>query len=193
MIDPILGQFTPVGLAFETSSTGYVTSTIDAVNSRLCVFRQSNEFGSFLTTIDLNTGEMLAEFQLMPGVPSGGFFGGPNVLNGAYFNSSERLIALHWGSGSHTVSNQDKLINTSRVRVYPNPNNGEFRLDCDAFGAQQSRLSIADASGKIIYQGLVEEDNQLFNLQLSPGYYVAELKAITNKQVERTSFIVVGQ
>ncbi len=72
-------------------------------------------------------------------------------------------------------------MNTS-LNVYPNPNNGKFRIDFDAEGLRNVEITISDITGKVIYandlgkvSGSQREEVNLSNY--AKGVYIVQLKS----------------
>ena len=87
-------------------------------------------------------------------------------------------------TSSYTFSNisiEESILNTS-LNVYPNPNNGEFRIDFDVEGLRNVEISISDIAGKIIYTNDLGKvsgtQREKVNLSdYAQGMYIVQLKS----------------
>ena len=81
--------------------------------------------------------------------------------------------------------------NTSaRVSVYPNPNNGEFKIDLSGFPDEELELLCFDITGKIMYKGLVE-GNKVNEIQLQNGFSGALLLRIYSTDHWHSEIIII--
>jgi hypothetical protein len=187
--DTSLENFQEIGDEFSTNSHGHTTSTIDGNNERLILTRSSYQ-GSFVTSIDLNSGVLLADEQTMPGYEFGGF-GGPNTINGQYYNSTNQLITLHWGTGSH-LSITDVHNNHIKSNISPNPNTGDFRIINEKYKGEQLNLLVTSSKGQEVGVSSNIDEGRLIHLNLKPGYYIANIEFTDSQIIERIPFIVIG-
>lgn len=191
VFDSELGDFVQIGNNFTSISHGYHTSTIDGNNQRMFVTRNDDYLGSYMMSIDLNTGALLADIQTMPGDPDFSPFGGPNTLNGQYLNSTDQLITLHYGEGERiitsTIAQRESEL---KARVFPNPNQGEFKLELDGYSGELYGLKIVNLKGQIVYENSNLRKGESLDLDLSSGYYIANVLDTKGTFFERIPFLV---
>lgn len=185
-----IGDFETVGDAFTTTAYGYFMPTIDSNNHLLYLNRSSVMEGSYLSTIDLNTGALISELHLIAGDPDAGLFGGPNIINAQYFNSTNQLIAMHWGADSIATSAGMISKPEIHIRVIPNPNKGQFKINLSTYSGERYGLKISNPQGKIVYENRHFHRDQSLDLNLAPGYYIATIEGVEGMFFERIPFIV---
>lgn len=192
--DTDTNDFVQIGQPFTSISSGHLTSTIDGNNQRLILTRSNTFNGSFVTTIDLNTGALLADVMTMPGDPGGGPFGGPNTVNGQYFNSTDQLITLHWGTGSNIHTNTTALTDpASTARIVPNPNQGDFRIDLDESRVETYHVRIVNLTGQVLYENRYLRKDQSIHSNLTPGYYLAHVLGNDGAPRAQVPFVVANR
>jgi hypothetical protein len=76
-------------------------------------------------------------------------------------------------------------LESSRFKVYPNPNSGSFMLDLGSY--QASALSIINSMGQVVFTAQ-NVKSQLFNLDLKPGVYLIQVHS--EKEIRRMKFVV---
>lgn len=188
---PETGEFTQVGGNFFTIASGFSTPTIDANNQRFIITWSSSDYGSFMTSIDLNTGEVLADVQTIPGDPNYGLFGGHNTLNGQYFNSTDQLITLHWGRGeSLSTSANVQPKSEFGARVFPNPNRGEFGLDLSDYLGELYGFKVVNLKGQVVYEKSNLRKGESLHLDLPPGHYTAIVFDANGESLDRIPFLI---
>lgn len=179
------GDFSPVGEPFESISQAHISPpTIDGNQEIMYIMNHDNALGSFLMKLDLNTGELLLGVQTIPGPDEPGLFGGANLINGQFFNSTDQLIALHWGPGFSIVSTEFKESNF-KLTLYPNPSKGAFRIQ---FGevVQEANCTITDLKGRELLSFAIRNtDNYSFDSDLPAGIYLLEIMMDGAKQTSR--------
>lgn len=143
----------------------------------------------------------------LSGTPSGGTFSGAGV-NGNVFTPANAAVG-----GPYTVtynytdnngcSNEDNLqvtvladtsINTSvkeitevyGLKVFPNPNNGQFVLSFESKGVSPVELAIQNSLGQLVWEGKMETHKgsnsiQLNLIEISKGYYQLTLRSATQQ------------
>lgn len=100
-----------------------------------------------------------------------------NSTNQLFFNKFK--LANATGLGTETLA-------ISGVRIYPNPNKGEFTV---AFEKENYRkIEITDINGKIIHSAISSEKQVKMNLKLIPGNYF--LSVVEGKEIGKVSFII---
>ena len=190
VFDSEINEFIQVGNSFTSISTGYDSNTIDGNNQRLFVTRNDSYYGSFMMSIDLNTGALLTDVQTMPGDPDSGLFGGPNTVNGQFFNSTDQLITLHWGDGSTIASAPAHVESKTSVQIFPNPNQGEFKFDFKSYSGEMYDLKIVNLNGQIVFEDSNLRKAESLNLDLASGYYIANVLAGNGVLYERIPFVI---
>jgi len=73
------------------------------------------------------------------------------------------------------------------ISIYPNPNNGEFRIKSAKFNYDEAEIIIYDTRGTIVYKSRLESENESFNLSgFSTGIYsivISDTKKITTNKL----------
>ncbi len=195
LFDTEISDFEPIGDSFTSIGLGNIfPPTIDGNNQRMFITRHSNSQGSFMASIDLNTGELLSDVQTMPAPGTPGLFGGPNTLNGQYFNSTDQLITLHWGSGSSFITSTNfQLGFESSALVSPNPNHGDFKIDLSGYAEDVFHIKILNLKGQEVYENQNLRKEQSLNVDLVSGYHIAIVLNSDGEILERIPFVVDGQ
>lgn len=83
------------------------------------------------------------------------------------------------------VGMESLKLESSTIKVYPNPNTGSFMLDLGNMHAEQ--VSIINSMGQVVYTAQ-DVKSQLFNLDLIPGVYL--VKVHNEKEIQRMKFVV---
>ena len=121
------------------------------------------------------------------GSPSGGTYFGPG-MTGSTFNPSNAGVGTHTISYSYTDGNGcfaldqvditvDNCVNISELNIddiilYPNPNDGRFKLSRLNTGIQMEIFSI---DGKLIYKHLSSFEEEWVELNVESGIYTLKL------------------
>lgn len=78
---------------------------------------------------------------------------------------------------------EDEIINKEIVssikngfKVYPNPNNGYFKLQLDQIKSKNDQIEIFNINGKLIFSKNIESTITPIHLVNEPGYYVIKVK-----------------
>ncbi len=141
-----------------------------------------------------------ANLQLI-GSPSGTSFSGSGI-SGTSFNPSAAGIGIHLIEASYTNSNgctgyssvsitvdacaQISDLSSHDVKVFPNPNNGQFFIEGLPLG---SAFIIYDMHGRKLSEGMIELNTQVINLEKSSeGLYYLEARFAGI--LSRTRFLV---
>jgi len=74
--------------------------------------------------------------------------------------------------GIQNVGVESLKLESSKFKVYPNPNSGSF---VDLGSTQAEQVSIINSMGQVVYTAQ-NVKSQLFNLDLSPGVYLVEIR-----------------
>lgn len=81
---------------------------------------------------------------------------------------------------------EDYLISNSEFNIYPNPNNGNFKLSIDnLYINNKLEFEITDILGKTLIKGNIENVNNEINTNLSKGIYFFKLKSNNNINVKK--------
>lgn len=192
LFDFELESFEQIGNIFTSNFQGaynyFSAPTIDGNNHRMFVTQGGSNSGSTMMSIALNTGELLTDVQTMP--ESGGIFGGPNVLNGQYFNSTNQLITLHWGEGSTITTTNFQSREESSVLISPNPNQGTFKVDLSAYSEDLFHLNIVNLKGQLVYEKQNLQKGLPLDIDLAAGYYMANVLSTNGSLYARIPFLV---
>jgi len=83
-----------------------------------------------------------------------------------------------------------ELQNENSVRLYPNPNNGNFTLSHN-LNEENYVLEIVDVMGNIVHQEKIATKQTINTEQLSKGLYLVHLKTSTGKLIYATKMSVI--
>jgi hypothetical protein len=74
-------------------------------------------------------------------------------------------------------SDQSKLQGEKSIKVYPNPNNGQFTVELSNFESR-STLFLVNTMGSIVFQGTINENEstQFELLNLNKGIYFLQVR-----------------
>jgi hypothetical protein len=92
-----------------------------------------------------------------------------------------------------TLSSVNEIANQYAVKLYPNPNNGSFTIECSSFENEPSVLSIYDVTGKLIRKQAIIKKNKRIEINandLDGGIYFYQL-VVNEKQVKSDRFIII--
>lgn len=89
--------------------------------------------------------------------------------------SCERCVSFVYES-EDTMTTSIETINSAQLRVYPNPNQGQFQVQLPAVRHQVAHLTVVDVQGKKVYRKQIDQSHsQDIPIRLtnpSPGVYV---------------------
>lgn len=141
---------------------------------------------------------------LIGGTPFGGTYSG-NSVTGDLFDASAAPVGSNIITYSYTDNNgcsgtstetievevctgiSDLATNT--IRVYPNPNNGNFEIDLSGTSSAIVQLKVFDATGKMIANHFFSGNKTSLQLnEIAAGIYLLELK--TASETRRTKLII---
>ncbi len=112
-----------------------------------------------------------------------------NPFNGCYYYIDDVSVI----NCNDTLSSVNDIENQYAVKLYPNPNNGSFTIECSSFENEPSVLSIYDVTGKLIRkQAIIKKDKRIeINANdLDGGIYFYQL-FVNEKQVKSDRFIII--
>lgn len=97
------------------------------------------------------------------------------ITNTVGCSDTSNVIAIN------DVSVEDFIIPAGSVNIYPNPNDGRFTLDVEAYFNEESNINIYNAVGQKIWNenmilGLGKNTKSLNLAHLSSGIYILELQ-----------------
>ncbi|PZR20715.1 MAG: hypothetical protein DI539_09955, partial [Flavobacterium psychrophilum] len=104
-------------------------------------------------------------------------------------NCDTAVVTITVGAGLRTKSNHDDaVIKENSVSIYPNPSEGIFNIDFKGYEEQKFDITIHNALGQLIYQGVItpENTNQIDLIRFESGSYFITLlnaKETINKVV----------
>ncbi len=108
-----------------------------------------------------------------------------NGGTGAFWNTDMAIDDIN--ISDHTSIDEDFLTNA--ISLYPNPNNGEFKLTIDNAGLEKVEVTIFDIYGKIVYSNLLTDKvNDISLLGVSAGIYTVRIMA--NQQTITKKIVV---
>ncbi|WP_417602223.1 T9SS type A sorting domain-containing protein [Owenweeksia hongkongensis] len=117
------------------------------------------------------------------GLPNGSFTVKLTVTN-ACGSTDDTTVVINTNIGLNDLAIGQHL------KVYPNPNNGEFTVEVKLVSAQNNQLVITDMSGKEVYRKEIEDANGAYAETLSlkylpKGVYMLNLETRDGKLVRR--------
>jgi PKD repeat protein len=83
---------------------------------------------------------------------------------------------------SVVVSGVELQANEKYVRAYPNPNNGNFRIECNEL---IENIEVYDVQGKLIDAFTINSKVSTFNLNVKPGTYSVKINTKNNITVHK--------
>lgn len=98
-------------------------------------------------------------------------------------------------------TNRLTTINTQQNRqkqfaVYPNPSNGEFKLELNdkQLNDKLVEITISSLTGKVLYtkKGFIQENNTTFKVALSNGIYVVNVKTSDGYQYSPQRITIIN-
>lgn len=118
------------------------------------------------------------------------FFGAPggNCSANTVFNPPMTLSFTGPLTQPRVFTLANNEFETTKFKVYPNPNNGEFTIDLPA-SVDKVQLSVFDVSGKQVYTDFSYASGQSIALtNLSTGLYFA--KVVSGQSTEIVKFVI---
>ncbi|MCC7333216.1 MAG: DUF3494 domain-containing protein [Flavobacteriales bacterium] len=90
----------------------------------------------------------------------------------------------------------NELLNENNLRIYPNPSNGEFKLELNdkQLNDKLVEITISSLTGKVLYtkKGFIQENNTTFKVALSNGIYVVNVKASNGYQYNPQRITIIN-
>ena len=90
----------------------------------------------------------------------------------------------------------NELFNKNNLRIYPNPSNGEFKLELNdkQLNDKLVEITISSLTGKVLYtkKGFIQENNTTFKVALSNGIYVVNVKASNGYQYNPQRITIIN-
>ncbi|MCZ4410548.1 T9SS type A sorting domain-containing protein [Cryomorphaceae bacterium 1068] len=88
---------------------------------------------------------------------------------------------------SNTLSTDELASKENGIKLYPNPNNGQFTIELDDL-SEMSTLQVHDLTGRLVYQTILTPGSDIFDLQLesgAKGMYILSLSGNDRQRVQR--------
>lgn len=165
MVSLSVNNDTAVAVIASATNAGMYTINVDGAGSQGHVY--SWNFG------DGNVGTGMTTSHTYT---SGGQYDVQLVVTDTICGSMDSVVYTF-----NNISIEESVLNTS-LNVYPNPNNGAFRVDFDVEGLRNVEISISDITGKVIYtndlgkvSGSQREEVNLSSY--AKGMYIVQLKS----------------
>jgi OOP family OmpA-OmpF porin len=92
-----------------------------------------------------------------------------------------------------TLSSVDEITNQYDVKLYPNPNNGSFTIECPAFETGKVILNIYDVTGKKIAAHLIYSKNKSLTINensLDAGVYYYQIM-VNDKTIKSNKLVII--
>jgi hypothetical protein len=112
-----------------------------------------------------------------------------NPFNGCYYYIDDVSVI----NCNDTLSSVNEINQQYDVKLYPNPNNGSFTIECSSFENEPSVLNIYDVTGKLIRkQAIIKKDKRMeINANdLDGGIYFYQL-VVNEKPIKSDRFIII--
>jgi hypothetical protein len=106
--------------------------------------------------------------------------------NGVYWVTVRSRAGCGNSTGSILITNLKEVLTASEIEVYPNPNNGSFKLTLpERF--EGSKISISDLQGKQVYNRQISGHSAEINIgsELSTGLYVIKIEHIRGTGIKK--------
>lgn len=177
-------------LSFDHAYAQYSSGNVDGLRIEV-----TTDCGASWTTIFNKNGDSLATVT-----PQGSWWEpacgewDSTTLDLAAFNGetiSIRFVAINDYGNSFFMDNIQIIENnpsaitesTLNVAIYPNPNNGQFTIQC----TEGFTLNLYHTNGQSVYKSPMKAGNNNVNLNLAAGIYIAELKGKDNISYQKIS------
>ena len=90
---------------------------------------------------------------------------------------------------AYTITAIDDLANSSEIKLYPNPNNGNFFINMNSHSIDETTVEILNINGQVIYsKNYFGLDKILVDEALETGLYFVR---VTQKQTSSSFKIIV--
>ena len=138
--------------------------------------------------------------------PSGGIFTGSGVNSTGLFTPSQAVIG--WNVITYTYEDAygceayamdsifadnctgiSESLTADKVRIYPNPNKGEFTIESSSI---IDRILILDQNGKTVYSSKIGNKKVEMNPSLNKGIYVVRIYSVNKKQEAINKELIVN-
>lgn len=99
-----------------------------------------------------------------------------------YSNNLVEAKYINFNTGS-TVGRTDNLRLNDKILLYPNPNNGNFKIDLDL--KQQIKIEIYNMMGVLVKSKIIQStSSSSFNISdLNPGQYIIIARSLTDNSI----------
>ena len=101
-------------------------------------------------------------------------------------NASTNQLFINKFKLSTVTSLSQQQISKNGIKLFPNPNTGEFTIAFDK--AEQRKLEVLDITGKIVYTANSKSSSFKMDLKLIPGNYF--IRITESEKTETLSFII---
>ncbi len=82
-----------------------------------------------------------------------------------------------WETKVYSVQTKVNTISNIGSAIYPNPSNGQFKLDFADYNGEEIEVEVRSLSGKMVYKNSFNNQSNIVNLgNLADGVYVLQLK-----------------
>lgn len=167
----VQGSMTIDGISFELDVSTInefiieLNSNLDLINS-YWMENVGNNFFIDLHYAQNNNFYVIGSYRLL------GLTFGPHVLSSTTTTDNYDIFIakLHLGEYAGLQSEKES---EKEILVYPNPNNGRFEIKNKSL--EKTSFKISNALGQEIYNGSLNSENKLVDLNLEEGVYVLTL------------------
>jgi len=171
----------PVGFTGSTCNCGLYANTINWT----VVSEQNNEYFEVLTSSD---GETFESYKKVYSIGNHTNSFTYELDFPSYRFMYYKLLQVDMdGTKTDLGIFKNTCKNETIISIYPNPNNGEFRIKSAKFNYDEAEIIIYDTRGGIVYKSRLESKNESFNLsEFSTGIYsivISDTKKITTNKL----------
>ncbi|MFK7969663.1 MAG: SBBP repeat-containing protein [Bacteroidia bacterium] len=101
------------------------------------------------------------------------------LTNNLASNGAKDIFVTKWEEKDRNVSLTPEY--PSKVTIYPNPNNGSFRIEIPK-GTRATHIAITDKVGRVVFESLINKEDQTVHLkETTPGLYYVTLTLPNNE------------